>query len=95
VGVRLNGQLVYADILVIDERNDRVQKAAEVETVVDDESVRRLILASRIAPSVYVYVVDGYGEKTKRILEDQQVYHVRVLEYYISPLGNLIVRQDR
>jgi len=92
MGARLeNGQLVYVDILVIHGRN-RVQKAVEVETVVDDECARRLIVALRIAPSFDVYVVDGYGEKTRRILEHQHTSHARILEYYFTPLGTLIVK---
>lgn len=92
MGARLeNGQLVYVDILVIHGRN-RVQKAVEVETVVDDECARRLVVASRIAPSLDIYVVDGYGEKTRRILERQHISYARILEYYFTPLGRLIVK---
>jgi len=92
MGARLeNGQLVYVDILVIDDRN-RVKKAVEVETVVDDECAPRLIVASRIVPSLDIYVVDGYGEKTWRILEHQHTSHARIFQYYFTPLGTLIVK---
>jgi len=93
MGVRLrNGLLVYVDILLINERNNRVQKAAEVETVIDDECVRRLIAASTIASSLEIYVLDGQGEKIRKILEDQHISHANIYEYYISPLGNLIAK---
>lgn len=94
MGARLgNGQLVYPDILAIDDRNNCVQKAVEIETVVDDECVRRLVVASRIAPSLDIYVVDGYGEKTKRILENQHISYARIFEYYFTPMDRLIVKR--
>lgn len=93
MGARLGKrQLVYVDILAIDDQNNRVQKAVEVETVVDDECARRLIVASRIAPLLDIYVVDGYGEKTRRILEHQHISYARIFEYYFTPLGRLIVK---
>jgi hypothetical protein len=95
MGVRLgNGKLIYPDILAID-RNNRVQKAVEIETVMDDECARRLIVASSIAPSLDIYVVHGYGEKTKRILDNQNMSYVRIFEYYFTPMDRLIVKPVR
>ena len=88
---RGTGQLVYVDILLVN-GNNRLQRVAEVETVIDDESVQRLIVASSLAPLLDIYVLYGYGEKMRRILGDQHISYARIFEYYITPLSSLIVR---
>jgi hypothetical protein len=87
-----NGQLVYVDILVVNQQNNRAERIAEVETVVDDRSIQRWIVASTLAPYLYIYAIHGYGQKAKKILQDQRIRHMAVFEYHISPLGKLIVK---
>jgi hypothetical protein len=92
-GVKHNDEVVYPDILVVNEKLNQAAEIGEVETdsTITGEGAKQWKVYSSLCNIFYLYVPDGYSQAAKELLESQKIRYSGLRTYGFDQQGQIVI----